>query len=178
MRETLLPPNATQEERGIEAATARLGKIPIEIGRLWNPETCPADLLPWLAWALSVDQWHSDWDERTQREVIQHSARAHRYKGTLSSIRSLLRGLGFGEVTVIEGVGREQPVSGDPERWACYRVLFQRLITAAEAKMLKKSLKAWAPARCHLVSLEYPPFHYDFSQQARYNGQYSYGSHA
>lgn len=46
MRETLLPPNATQEERGIEAATARLGKIPIEIGRLWNPETCTADLLP------------------------------------------------------------------------------------------------------------------------------------
>lgn len=178
MRETLLPPNATQEERGIEAATARLGKIPIEISRLWNPETCPADLLPWLAWALSVDQWDSDWDERTQRAVIEQSAKTHRYKGTLSSIRSLLRGLGFGEVTVIEGLGREKPVSGAPEGWACYRVLFQRLITTLEAKMLKKSLKAWAPARCHLVSLEYPPFHYDFSQQALYNGQYSYGSHA
>jgi len=110
--------------------------------------------------------------------VIEQSAKTHRYKGTLSSIRSLLRGLGFGEVTVIEGLGREKPVSGVPELWACYRILFQRLVTTAEAKMLKKSLKAWAPARCHLVSLEYPPFHYDFSQQALYNGQYSYGSHA
>ena len=48
---SLLPRNATGAERAIEGATARVGAVPTPFRDLWNPDTCPAALLPWLAWA-------------------------------------------------------------------------------------------------------------------------------
>ncbi|TKA96910.1 phage tail protein I, partial [Cereibacter changlensis] len=54
---SILPPNATKAERAFEAALAALCDLPVPVGQLWSPETCPAALLPWLAWALSVDDW-------------------------------------------------------------------------------------------------------------------------
>ena len=53
---SLLPHNASPQERAIEAATARLADVPVPLRDLWNPETCPAELLPWLAWAFGVDE--------------------------------------------------------------------------------------------------------------------------
>lgn len=94
MSETLLPHNATQEERDIEASTARLGEVPVEIGKLWNSDTCPADLLPWLAWALSVDEWDSGWSESAKRDFIKQSATVHRHKGTVGAVRNALASLG------------------------------------------------------------------------------------
>lgn len=35
----------------------KLKKTPVSIRELWNPDTCPANLLPWLAWSFSVDRW-------------------------------------------------------------------------------------------------------------------------
>lgn len=94
-KSTLLPPNATAEERAIEQTTARLGEIPAELGRLWNPDTCPAELLPWLAWALSVDEWDSEWSEQTQRGIIKASATVHRHKGTVGAVKKALASLGI-----------------------------------------------------------------------------------
>ncbi len=91
---SLLPPNATTAEIAVEQTTARLGKIPVEIGKLWNPATCPVELLPWLAWALSVDEWESQWSEQTRREVIKQSAKVHRNKGTRGAVERALRAVG------------------------------------------------------------------------------------
>jgi len=44
---SLLPPNATDTERAIEATTERTTDLPVPLRTLWNPDTCPADLLPW-----------------------------------------------------------------------------------------------------------------------------------
>jgi len=52
----LLPPNATQAERALsQAIVAR--PLPVDITALWDADRCPAALLPWLAWALSVVEW-------------------------------------------------------------------------------------------------------------------------
>ncbi|MGS4945207.1 phage tail protein I, partial [Meridianimarinicoccus sp. RP-17] len=67
---SLLPPNATPVERGFEAAGARITALPVPVRDTWNPATCPATLLPWLAWALSVDNWDPTWTEGQQRAVI------------------------------------------------------------------------------------------------------------
>ena len=59
---SLLPPNATPLERALEMLAAlRLGKIDTPFRELWNAQTCPEELLPYLAWGLSVDQWSADW---------------------------------------------------------------------------------------------------------------------
>ena len=90
---SLLPTNATDTELALEGATARIGELSVPIKDLWNPEHCPAPLLPWLAWALSVDVWHSEWREAEQRQVIAESIQVHKAKGTRSAIERALSAL-------------------------------------------------------------------------------------
>ena len=50
---SLLPHNATQLERALEAA-ADLGLDPDIIRGVADSARCPPNFLPWLAWALSL----------------------------------------------------------------------------------------------------------------------------
>lgn len=93
---SLLPPNATKAERALEAATARLADMPVPVRELWNPDACPLELLPWLAWAYSVDQWESSWTETQKRAVVRNALFVHRYKGTLGAMERALASLGYG----------------------------------------------------------------------------------
>ena len=95
MSNSLLPLNAQDQERAIELSIARHEAIPIITSHLWNPNTCPSSLLPWLAWALSVDEWDVTWSEATQRAVIQQSATVHRHKGTVGAVKKALHSLGL-----------------------------------------------------------------------------------
>ena len=100
--ESLLPPNATPPERALEAATSRIGNVPVTIADLWNPERCPPPFLPWLAWALSVDEWQSDWDDATKRLVIAESIAIHLRKGSVASVKRILELVGFPAAALIE----------------------------------------------------------------------------
>ncbi len=95
MIKTLLPPNSTSYEKNIEHAVGkRLEAIPSDIGRVWRYNDCPLELLPWLAWSLSVDNWDSDWSEDVKREVIRRAARVHKHKGTVYAVKQALKSLG------------------------------------------------------------------------------------
>lgn len=93
MSRSLLPSSATAVERAIEASTQRIGAVPTPLSGTWNPETCPAHLLPWLAWALSVDNWDTRWSEQKKRAVIRESVMVHRKKGTRSALERALGAL-------------------------------------------------------------------------------------
>lgn len=95
----LLPPNRTALES--RAADALVIAPPVPLRTLWNPATCPAHLLPFLAWAYSVDQWESGWPETVKRRVIAASFDVHRVKGTRSAIDRALAALGV-DVTITE----------------------------------------------------------------------------
>ena len=90
---TLLPPNSTPQERALEASAERMATLPVHIDRTWDPARCPAELLPWLAWALSVDEWKAEWPEETKRDAIAASAEVHRKKGTAGALKRALRAL-------------------------------------------------------------------------------------
>ena len=70
MSNSLLPPNATLLERALERLINQATDIPVTIKTLWDPLLCPAELLPWLAWAYSVDRWMDSWPEQIKRQVI------------------------------------------------------------------------------------------------------------
>lgn len=91
----LLPPNATAAERALSEAIARTGDVPILVREMWNPDTCPMDLLPWLAWAFSVDEWDPSWSEIQKRQTIKKSIEVHSYKGTIGAVRESLAALGY-----------------------------------------------------------------------------------
>ena len=96
----LLPPSATSQERAIAGATSRISDVPVPIRTLWNAQTCPVDLLPWLAWALSVDTWYSDWSELRKRAVIAAAVNTARVKGTKQSVTEALYALSASSVMV------------------------------------------------------------------------------
>jgi phage tail P2-like protein len=87
----LLPPNATPLEKALSLApAASLEQVPVAIDQLWNPATCPAMLLPWLAWGLSIDLWDSAWTEAQKRAAIADAILFQRRKGTPASLRVVL----------------------------------------------------------------------------------------
>ena len=91
---SLLPANATALERAIEAAQARLADVPVPVDQLWDPWRCPAELLPWLAWAWSVDEWDPAWPEEVRRRVIAAAPDVHRLKGTRAAVEQALQAIG------------------------------------------------------------------------------------
>lgn len=107
----LLPPNATPQERALSDATERLAGVPVTIRQVWNPDTCPANLLPWLAWAFSLDNWDNSWTEAQKRAAIKASHSVHRHKGTVGALKAALDSLGL-DLAVTEW-HQKQPV-GDP----------------------------------------------------------------
>ena len=91
----LLPPNATAQEIALSETTGRIDAIPVKSRLMWNPQTCPANLLPWLAWACSVDKWNANWSEQQKRDTIAASFLIHSTKGTLGAVRASLAALGY-----------------------------------------------------------------------------------
>lgn len=87
---TLLPPNATQLERALDAATARIAAIDAPIDTLLDPATIEAAWLPWLAFGLSVDSWDADWSDADKRAAVAGSIALHRTKGTRRSVETVL----------------------------------------------------------------------------------------
>lgn len=94
MIDSLLPPNATKLERDLETLLAHSNDLPVAIKTLWDPWTCPVSLLPWLAWANSVDDWQESWPDAVKRRVIADAFDVHRYKGTPYSVQKALDSLG------------------------------------------------------------------------------------
>lgn len=94
MSKSLLPPNASSAERAIEAATARIGDVPTPLRDLWDPDTCPYELLPWLAWALSIDAWKPYWPEHIKRARLRTALDIQRRKGTAQSVRQVVAAFG------------------------------------------------------------------------------------
>lgn len=94
-KSSLLPDNLSELERDLDAAIARMEDIEIPISTLWDPWGCPIELLPWLAWAVSVDSWHSHWTEDVKRRTVANSLDLHRIKGTRPAVELAIESLGL-----------------------------------------------------------------------------------
>ncbi|MGK8939202.1 phage tail protein I [Stutzerimonas stutzeri] len=92
---SLLPPNASELERLAADALAQIQRVPVPLRQLWNPDTCPVELLPYLAWAFSVDRWSSAWPERAKRAAIKAAYFIHAHKGTIGALRRVVEPLGY-----------------------------------------------------------------------------------
>jgi phage tail P2-like protein len=108
MSATILPRNRTAWETAVEGASAARFPLPTElITSVWNPETCPADLLPYLAWGLSVDLWSDEWPETKKREACRKALRLHRLKTTPAGIKAHVEMAGAEVLRVIRPPARE-----------------------------------------------------------------------
>lgn len=97
---SLLPPNASPLERALEEAM-QVPALPVPLREIWSAEDCPEPLLPWLAWAFSVDEWDAGWPLAVRRAVVARSIDVHFRKGTLSAVRNAVAAFG-GAIAVRE----------------------------------------------------------------------------
>lgn len=141
----LLPPNQTELEAAIANATES-AVAPDVIAKLWDAENCPADLLPWLAWALSVDDWDESWDEITQRNVIAASIEIHRKKGTVGAVLKALTSLGH-EGKLIEW-WQKDPL-GTPHTFEAEVEIGNRGIDPEALAAIRRQIDAAKPVRSH-----------------------------
>ena len=92
---SLLPSNSTPLERQAAQALMQIQRVPIPLRTLYNPDLCPLPVLPYLAWAFSVDRWDSQWTEAAKRAAIRSAYYIHSRKGTLGSLRRVVEPLGY-----------------------------------------------------------------------------------
>ena len=93
MSSALLPANSTPLERHLAEATHRT--MPVPIAEMWRPQSCPTHLLPYLAWARSVDRWDPAWSGAAKRGVIASAFYVHQHKGTIGALRRVVEPLGY-----------------------------------------------------------------------------------
>lgn len=138
MSNSLLPPNATLLERDIERIINQATDIPITIKTLWDPKLCPAELLPWLAWAYSVDQWMDSWPEQIKRQVINDAFVTHQYKGTPFAVQHALNSLGI-KTQMREWW--ESGIDGQPGTMTILALINQNITTDADGLLTNNMLK-------------------------------------
>lgn len=146
----MLPPSATAQERALSEAIARLSDVPLLVRESWNPATCPASLLPWLAWALSVDEWDTTWTEQEKRDVIEASLMIHRHKGTIGAVRRALTPLGY-LIDVVEWWEMTPP--GEPYTFGIVMGTGSKPVTADLYDKAERIVLTYKNLRSHLLSL-------------------------
>lgn len=147
----LLPHNATPQERALSLSVARLSDVPVPIRETWNPDTCPPELLAWLAWAFSVDQWDNNWTDAQKREFIKRSVDIHRYKGTIGAVREALGALGI-DVRVQEWFN--QTPAGDPYTFGVLLEVDQVGANQSVMRALFEVIERTKNLRSHLTQVE------------------------
>lgn len=133
MSKSLLPPNSTTLERALEGAIAKGVPLDAPVHVLWDPHNCPVQHLPWLAWAVGVEEWEESWPEEIKRNVIASTPQIRRHRGTVWAVREALRSVGYADAQIDEGL---PPLTYDGatlyngvddysggSRWALFRVI-------------------------------------------------------
>lgn len=104
---TLLPPNSTKLERDLEQVLQRTTELDAPLRKLWNPDTCPEHILPWLAWGLGLSDWKTYWPVSIKRAFIRDAIDFKRKQGTAQSVRQIVRN--FGAAVVLQEGWEAEP---------------------------------------------------------------------
>jgi phage tail P2-like protein len=148
---SLLPPASTTLERALDLASGtRMEAIPQVTHTAWNAATCPAQLLPHLALAVSVDEWDEVWTDPQKRAAILAAPEVHNTKGTPAAILRALTSLGQPDATVTERsdfIRCDGSVTCDGShtcggQWATYTVTLHQPVSIAEANLTHRTLES------------------------------------
>ncbi|WP_312948130.1 phage tail protein I [Superficieibacter sp.] len=144
----LLPVGSSPLEVAAAKAAAEINRVPVPLRTLWNPATCPVSLLPYLAWALSVDRWDEHWPEATKRSVIASAFFVHQHKGTISALRRVVEPLGY-----LIQVREWWQLNEEPGTFRLVVGVLDSGITDAMYQELERLIDDAKPASRHLTGL-------------------------
>lgn len=147
----LLPPNATPLCRALASLGQRITDLPLPIRSTWSPADCPAQVLPWLAWAFGVEDWDTSWTEDQQRAAVAASLAVHRIKGTVGAVNRAVGALGL-QCQVVEWFSK-QPM-GAPYTYSLVLTVTQQGYTLEQLNRLLSVINRAKSLRSHLERLQ------------------------
>lgn len=179
----LLPPNASPLERALSVSIGRFDP-PAHVRTLWNAATCPAAVLPSMAWALSVDEWDQHWSAEKKRAVIAASRAIHQKKGTPVAIRTALDAINQPDAEIIERsdyIRCDGSVLCDGDHtcggeWATYRIRLLHPMTVGDAYLTKRTLNSVGRNAVHLQAIDFSAAAFRCDGVILCNGDYSCGA--
>jgi phage tail P2-like protein len=148
---SLLPPNASGFERAVAQVIVDMLTIPTPIATLCNPDTIPAEKLPWLAWSLSVDSWKPYWPEQVKRNRTRRAIDIARHRGTAKSVYDVVEAFG-GHVTIREWW--QTAPKGEPRTFELMLTLFEGAVQEATAQYVDDvigEVRRTKPASAHFT---------------------------
>ena len=98
---SLLPANSRPLEHALASIGAKLESVPVPFDEIWNVDKAPDELLPYLAYAWSIDEWNDNWTAETKRQVIRDSLWVHERKGTLGAVKRALSAMNY-DASIVE----------------------------------------------------------------------------
>lgn len=142
--------------------------------------------MPYLAWALSVDEWDHTWSEDRKRDACRLAREIHQHKGTPYGVKQALAALGQPDAIVIErndylkydgtrtynGTGRHMGQAG----WATFRVILLNPITIDQAAIIYRTLESVKRFCIELVAVDFTQAALRYGGRQTYNGDYSHGT--
>lgn len=140
----LLPPNSTPLERAVVDALA-VYTDPSIIRRYHNPDACPVELLPLLAWERHVDGADAAATPDQLRELIKHSFELHRLRGTPWAVLTALAAIGYPRARLTEWW--ETTPQGHPGTFRVTLPYQPALANAAEWARIKAAVTAYKNVR-------------------------------
>ena len=147
--QSLLPPNASALLKDLETVSAVALDLETLNRFVNNPTEAPENILPWLAWAVSADDWSDNWSEQVRRNVIKASIEVHRRKGTIGALKKALQAFNYTNIKVEEWF----QYGADPY---FFRVFFDVVEPGFDVNIIpevQKVIESTKNARSHLESL-------------------------
>lgn len=151
---SLLPPNSSDAEHALEDSL-RMDVDLSAVGTLWNPATCPAAVLPFLAWGLAIARWDSTWTEAEKRAAIAEAIPFHKRKGTRAAVMEVLNRF-HPLLELVEGW--ETDPRGTPHSFevrASAALIPADFLTAETATSIIRDVAAAKPVRSHFNFVQY-----------------------
>lgn len=147
-RDTAQPSSKTELEHAL--SRSQIYPLPHPVRDLWNPQTCPAHLLPYLAWARSVDYWSDEWPEQVKRDVVAAAFYNHKHKGTIAALEGVAAIFGL-EIKITEWW--ETSPQGVPGTFKIAALSENAVIGESEFKELVRLFSETKPLSRHIGSL-------------------------
>lgn len=90
---SLLPSNATPLEKRVERTLGeRLDALNLDY-QLYNPQTCPENMLPFLAWVFDLPDWDNDLPLSVRRNLVAAAPYIKAHCGTVAAVEAALGAL-------------------------------------------------------------------------------------
>ncbi|WP_294962602.1 phage tail protein I [Sulfurimonas sp.] len=180
--QSLIPLSESSKFHSVDNVVSKsidgLSKSLQAIKTLFNPDTCEAKYLPYLAYAFKVDFWDESLREVDKRALIKASLKLHQLKGTRWAILEVLKAVGLSvpnyEAVIVEykdrnnykyNVLRDGTHSYDGavkhnhglsiydfilDHWTQYAVIIKVPVSESQVTKAKALINKYAPVRCVL----------------------------